>query len=201
MHIRQCQCGRFLSPQNFPLCNAHQYMQSDRLPLGGSWWQWWQRWERYPHPNAPLLVSNPCPAWEPQGPSQTAAWQTETRLSYSYQVPLDPFWTQQCQEPMWFIPAALLCSLALGPARGFRPSLRGVVACPSLSLHPAAPRQNSLLEGNINCPKIGSGSFEDIFLVIDLTSGEEVASLCCRRGNWKILQGVVGIPHIRGHGQ
>ncbi|CAK6449494.1 unnamed protein product [Pipistrellus nathusii] len=60
--------------------------------------------------------------------------------------------------------------------------------------------------------KIGSGSFGDIYLAINITNGEEVAvkleSLKARHPQllyesklYKILQGGVGIPHIRWYGQ
>lgn len=56
--------------------------------------------------------------------------------------------------------------------------------------------------------KIGSGSFGDIYLGVNITNGEEVAvkleSLKARHPQllyesklYKILQGGVGIPHIR----
>lgn len=51
------------------------------------------------------------------------------------------------------------------------------------SLSSSGSKAKFMLEGNINCTKIGSGSFGDIYLVIDITNGEEVASLCCRRAN------------------
>lgn len=60
--------------------------------------------------------------------------------------------------------------------------------------------------------KIGSGSFGDIYLGINITSGEEVAvkleshkarhpQLLYESKLYKILQGGVGIPHIRWYGQ
>ena len=60
--------------------------------------------------------------------------------------------------------------------------------------------------------KIGSGSFGDIYLAINITNGEEVAvkleSLKARHPQllyesklYKILQGGVGIPHVRWFGQ
>lgn len=60
--------------------------------------------------------------------------------------------------------------------------------------------------------KIGSGSFGDIYLSINITNGEEVAvkleSQKCRHPQllyesklYKILQGGLGIPHIRWFGQ
>ncbi len=56
--------------------------------------------------------------------------------------------------------------------------------------------------------KIGSGSFGDIYLGINITNGEEVAvklesckarhpQLLYESKLYKILQGGVGIPHIR----
>uniref|UniRef100_A0A8I3X845 Casein kinase 1 alpha 1 n=1 Tax=Callithrix jacchus TaxID=9483 RepID=A0A8I3X845_CALJA len=56
--------------------------------------------------------------------------------------------------------------------------------------------------------KIGSGSFGDIYLAINITNGEEVAvklesqkarhpQLLYESKLYKILQGGVGIPHIR----
>ena len=59
--------------------------------------------------------------------------------------------------------------------------------------------------------KIGSGSFGDIYLGINITNGEEVAvkleSIKARHPQllyesklYKILQGGVGIPHIRWYG-
>uniref|UniRef100_A0A667XC45 Casein kinase I isoform alpha n=1 Tax=Myripristis murdjan TaxID=586833 RepID=A0A667XC45_9TELE len=60
--------------------------------------------------------------------------------------------------------------------------------------------------------KIGSGSFGDIYLAINITNGEEVAvklesqkarhpQLLYESKLYKILQGGVGIPHIRWYGQ
>jgi len=60
--------------------------------------------------------------------------------------------------------------------------------------------------------KIGSGSFGDIYLGINITNGEEVAvklesckarhpQLLYESKLYKILQGGVGIPHIRWYGQ
>ncbi|KAM7086766.1 casein kinase I-like [Molossus nigricans] len=60
--------------------------------------------------------------------------------------------------------------------------------------------------------KIGSGSFGDIYLAINITNGEEVAvklesqkarhpQLLYESKLYKILQGGVGIPHIRWFGQ
>uniref|UniRef100_A0A8C4WZA4 non-specific serine/threonine protein kinase n=1 Tax=Eptatretus burgeri TaxID=7764 RepID=A0A8C4WZA4_EPTBU len=60
--------------------------------------------------------------------------------------------------------------------------------------------------------KIGSGSFGDIYLAINVTNGEEVAvklesqkarhpQLLYESKLYKILQGGVGIPHIRWYGQ
>ncbi|GFR05701.1 casein kinase I isoform alpha [Trichonephila clavipes] len=60
--------------------------------------------------------------------------------------------------------------------------------------------------------KIGSGSFGDIYLGINITSGEEVAvklestkarhpQLLYESKLYKILQGGVGIPHVRWYGQ
>ncbi|NWX17922.1 KC1A kinase, partial [Aegotheles bennettii] len=60
--------------------------------------------------------------------------------------------------------------------------------------------------------KIGSGSFGDIYLVTNITNGEEVAvklesqkarhsQLLCESKLYKILQGGVGIPHIWWYGQ
>lgn len=60
--------------------------------------------------------------------------------------------------------------------------------------------------------KIGSGSFGDIYLSINVTNGEEVAvkleSQKCRHPQllyesklYKILQGGLGVPHIRWYGQ
>lgn len=60
--------------------------------------------------------------------------------------------------------------------------------------------------------KIGSGSFGDIYLGINLTNGEEVAvklepvksrhpQLLYESKLYKILQGGVGIPHVRWYGQ
>ncbi|XP_053435895.1 casein kinase I-like [Nycticebus coucang] len=60
--------------------------------------------------------------------------------------------------------------------------------------------------------KIGSGSFGDIYLAINITSGEEVAVklesqkvrcplLLYESKLYKVLQGGVGIPHIRWYGQ
>ncbi|MCP9259446.1 Casein kinase I isoform alpha [Dirofilaria immitis] len=59
--------------------------------------------------------------------------------------------------------------------------------------------------------KIGSGSFGDIYLAINITNGEEVAvkmesnkarhpQLLYESKVYKILQGGVGIPHIRWYG-
>ncbi|TKR64022.1 hypothetical protein L596_024619 [Steinernema carpocapsae] len=59
--------------------------------------------------------------------------------------------------------------------------------------------------------KIGSGSFGDIYLGINITNGEEVAvkveqtkarhpQLLYESRVYKILQGGVGIPHIRWYG-
>lgn len=60
--------------------------------------------------------------------------------------------------------------------------------------------------------KIGSGSFGDIYLGINITSGEEVAvklestkarhpQLLYESKLYRILQGGVGIPHVRWYGQ
>nr|XP_044997257.1 casein kinase I-like [Jaculus jaculus] len=60
--------------------------------------------------------------------------------------------------------------------------------------------------------KIGSGSFGDIYLAINVTNGEEVAvkleaqkarhpQLLYESKLYKILQGGVGIPHVRWYGQ
>eukprot|EP00493_Phyllostaurus_siculus_P012389 UN12567 len=60
--------------------------------------------------------------------------------------------------------------------------------------------------------KIGSGSFGDIYLAVNMTNGEEVATklesvkarhpqLLYESKVYKILQGGVGIPHIRWFGQ
>lgn len=60
--------------------------------------------------------------------------------------------------------------------------------------------------------KIGSGSFGDIYLGINITNGEEVAvklestkarhpQLQYESKLYKLLQGGVGIPHIRWYGQ
>jgi len=60
--------------------------------------------------------------------------------------------------------------------------------------------------------KIGSGSFGDIYLGINVTNGEEIAvklesvkarhpQLLYESKLYKILQGGVGIPHIRWYGQ
>ncbi|CAL8356843.1 unnamed protein product [Merluccius merluccius] len=60
--------------------------------------------------------------------------------------------------------------------------------------------------------KIGSGSFGDIYLAINITNGEEVAvklesqkarhpQLLYESKLYKILQGGIGIPHIRWYGQ
>merc|ERR1711890_133252 len=60
--------------------------------------------------------------------------------------------------------------------------------------------------------RIGSGSFGDIYLGINITNGEEVAvkleplrarhpRLLYESKLYKILQGGVGIPHIRWYGQ
>lgn len=60
--------------------------------------------------------------------------------------------------------------------------------------------------------KIGSGSFGDIYLGINVTNGEEVAvklestkarhpQLLYESKLYKLLQGGVGIPHIRWYGQ
>ncbi|XP_042551201.1 casein kinase I-like isoform X1 [Dipodomys spectabilis] len=60
--------------------------------------------------------------------------------------------------------------------------------------------------------KIGAGSFGDIYLAINITNGEEVAVklesqkakhplLLYESKLYKILQGGVGIPHIRWYGQ
>nr|XP_051710573.1 casein kinase I-like [Oryctolagus cuniculus] len=60
--------------------------------------------------------------------------------------------------------------------------------------------------------KIGSGSFGDIYLAVNLTNSEEVAvklesqkarhpQLLYESRLYKILQGGVGIPHIRWYGQ
>jgi len=60
--------------------------------------------------------------------------------------------------------------------------------------------------------KIGSGSFGDIYLAINITNGEEVAvkletlkarhpQLLYESKLYKILQGGVGIPHVRWFGQ
>jgi len=62
------------------------------------------------------------------------------------------------------------------------------------------------------CRKIGSGSFGDIYLAINVNNGEEVAvkvestkarhpQLLYESKVYKILQGGVGIPHIRWYGQ
>ena len=59
--------------------------------------------------------------------------------------------------------------------------------------------------------KIGSGSFGDIYLGINITNGEEVAvklesvkarhpQLLYESKLYKILQGGIGIPHIRWYG-
>lgn len=60
--------------------------------------------------------------------------------------------------------------------------------------------------------KIGSGSFGDIYLGINVTNGEEIAvklesvkarhpQLLYESKLYKILQGGVGIPHIRWYAQ
>ena len=60
--------------------------------------------------------------------------------------------------------------------------------------------------------KIGSGSFGDIYLGINITNGEEVAiklesvkarhpQLLYESKLYKILQGGIGIPHIRYYAQ
>ena len=60
--------------------------------------------------------------------------------------------------------------------------------------------------------KLGGGSFGEIYLAVDLTTGEEVAvklesvkarhpQLLYESKLYKILQGGVGIPHIRWYGQ
>lgn len=60
--------------------------------------------------------------------------------------------------------------------------------------------------------KLGSGSFGDIYLGINQSNGEEVAvklesvkanhpQLVYESKLYKVLQGAVGIPHIRWHGQ
>ncbi|KAH3706618.1 hypothetical protein DPMN_066006, partial [Dreissena polymorpha] len=60
--------------------------------------------------------------------------------------------------------------------------------------------------------KIGSGSFGDIYLAINIANGEETAvklesqkarhpQLLYESKLYKILQGGVGIPHIRWYGQ
>ncbi|XP_077609203.1 casein kinase I [Crocuta crocuta] len=60
--------------------------------------------------------------------------------------------------------------------------------------------------------KIGSGSFGDVYLAINITNGEEVAvklesqkarhpQLLYENKLYKILKGGVGIPHIRWYGQ
>jgi len=62
------------------------------------------------------------------------------------------------------------------------------------------------------CRKIGSGSFGDIYLAINVNNGEEVAvkvestkarhpQLLYESKVYKILQGGIGIPHIRWYGQ
>ena len=77
---------------------------------------------------------------------------------------------------------------------------------------PSASRSEFIVGGKYRLVrKIGSGSFGDIYLGINITNGEEVAvkleSIKARHPQllyesklYKILQGGVGIPHIRWYG-
>ena len=74
---------------------------------------------------------------------------------------------------------------------------------------PSTSRSDFIVGGKYRLVrKIGSGSFGDIYLGINITNGEEVAvkleSIKARHPQllyesklYKILQGGVGIPHIR----
>ncbi|TRY61718.1 hypothetical protein TCAL_03673, partial [Tigriopus californicus] len=88
------------------------------------------------------------------------------------------------------------------------PRTRGVMASAPLT----SSRSEFIVGGKYRLVrKIGSGSFGDIYLGINITNGEEVAvkleSLKARHPQllyesklYKILQGGVGIPHIRWYG-
>jgi casein kinase 1 alpha len=83
----------------------------------------------------------------------------------------------------------------------------------SMASAPSTSRSEFIVGGKYRLVrKIGSGSFGDIYLGINITNGEEVAvklesvkarhpQLLYESKLYKILQGGVGIPHIRWYGQ
>merc|ERR1712038_439872 len=93
-----------------------------------------------------------------------------------------------------------------------RPSLHRLLGLNMASSAPSTSRSEFIVGGKYRLVrKIGSGSFGDIYLGINITNGEEVAvkleSIKARHPQllyesklYKILQGGIGIPHIRWYG-